>query len=78
MSLLAHAPALQVVLPLISAPLAVLLRHRNAAFIVVTAGAWAAFAAAIALWLQVAESGVISYHIGNWAPPWGIEYRWTA
>ncbi len=75
MSLLAHAPALQVVLPLVSAPLAVLLRHRNAAFAVVTAGAWAAFAAAIALWLQVGESGVISYHIGNWAPPWGIEYR---
>jgi multicomponent Na+:H+ antiporter subunit D len=71
----AHLPALQVVLPLLSAPLAVLLRHGGLAFIVVTAGAWAAFAAAVGLWLQVGEVGVVSYHIGNWAPPWGIEYR---
>ncbi len=75
MSLLAHLPALQVVLPLISAPLAVLLRHGGFAFVIVTAAAWAAFAAAIGLWLQVGEVGVISYSIGNWPPPWGIEYR---
>ncbi|MBI2508564.1 MAG: monovalent cation/H+ antiporter subunit D family protein [Betaproteobacteria bacterium] len=25
--------------------------------------------------LQVADGSVISYAIGNWAPPWGIEYR---
>ncbi|PKO87424.1 MAG: cation:proton antiporter [Betaproteobacteria bacterium HGW-Betaproteobacteria-12] len=71
----AHLPALQVVLPLLSAPLAVLLRHGGFAFAVVTAAAWAAFAAAIGLWWQVGEVGVISYHIGSWAPPWGIEYR---
>lgn len=75
MSLSAHLPALQVVLPLLSAPLAVLLRHGGIAFVIVTAGAWAAFAAAIGLWLQVGEVGTISYHIGSWAPPWGIEYR---
>ncbi|GAB1392215.1 monovalent cation/H+ antiporter subunit D family protein [Rhodocyclaceae bacterium] len=75
MSLAAHLPALQVVLPLLSAPLAVLLRHGGFAFAIVTAGAWAAFAAAIGLWLQVSELGVISYHLGSWAPPWGIEYR---
>lgn len=77
MSLALHLPALQVVLPLISAPLAVLLRHGGLAFAVVTAAAWAAFACAIGLWLQVGqvEGGVISYHIGSWPPPWGIEYR---
>jgi multicomponent Na+:H+ antiporter subunit D len=78
MSLAQHLPALQVVLPLISAPLAVLLRHRGIAFAIVTAGAWAAFAAAISLWLQVDQlpaGGAIAYHIGNWPPPWGIEYR---
>ena len=75
MSLAEHLPALQVVLPLISAPVAVLLRRGRLAFAVVTAGAWAAFAIAIALWLQVDADGTISYHIGNWAPPWGIEYR---
>jgi hypothetical protein len=76
-SLALHLPVLQVVLPLISAPLAVLLRHGGLAFAIVTAAAWAAFACSIALWLQVghAEGGVISYAIGNWPPPWGIEYR---
>ncbi len=75
MNLAAHLPALQVVLPLISAPLAVLLRRDGLAFAIVTAAAWAAFATAILLWFQVNADGVISYHIGNWEPPWGIEYR---
>lgn len=75
MSLAQHLPALQVVLPLISAPLAVLLRRGGLAFAIVTAAAWAAFATAIALWLQVDSGGTISYHIGSWEPPWGIEYR---
>jgi multicomponent Na+:H+ antiporter subunit D len=74
-SIAAHLPALQVVLPLLSAPLAVLLRHGGFACAVVTAGAWTAFAAAIGLWLQTGEAGIVSYHIGSWAPPWGIEYR---
>ncbi|MBS1211238.1 MAG: dehydrogenase/oxidoreductase, partial [Proteobacteria bacterium] len=75
MSLAQHLPALQVVLPLISAPLAVLSRRAGWAFVIVTSAAWAAFAIAIALWLQVDLSGLVSYPIGNWEPPWGIEYR---
>jgi len=75
MSLAQHLPALQVVLPLISAPLSVLLRRGSIAFALVTAAAWASFAIAIALWWQVDTSGVISYQIGHWQPPWGIEYR---
>jgi len=78
MTLAAHLPALQVVLPLLAAPVAVLLRHGGLAFAVVTAAAWAAFATAIGLWLQIghgSDGHVISYHIGSWPPPWGIEYR---
>ncbi|OFZ98991.1 MAG: cation:proton antiporter, partial [Betaproteobacteria bacterium RIFCSPLOWO2_02_FULL_62_17] len=70
-----HLPALQVVVPLVSAPLAVLLRHGGPAFLVVTAASWAAFATAIQLWLDTAGGTVISYAIGSWQPPWGIEYR---
>jgi multicomponent Na+:H+ antiporter subunit D len=76
--LITHLPALQVVVPLLAAPLAVLLRKGTLAFVAVTAAAWAAFACAVALWLQVdalGPNGVISYAIGNWPPPWGIEYR---
>ncbi|MBM3346262.1 MAG: monovalent cation/H+ antiporter subunit D family protein [Betaproteobacteria bacterium] len=70
-----HLPALQVVIPLVSAPLAVLVRRADAAFLIVTAASWAAFATAIALWLGTGDGATISYAIGNWQPPWGIEYR---
>ncbi|MEO5882314.1 MAG: monovalent cation/H+ antiporter subunit D family protein [Caldimonas sp.] len=75
MSLVQHLPALQVVVPLLAAPLAVLLRQRRLAFAVVLAASWCALATAVALWLRVAEHGTISYAIGSWPPPWGIEYR---
>lgn len=75
MSLAAHLPALQVVIPLLAAPLTVLLRRRAYAFGVALAASWVAFAIAVLLWLRVADSGTISYAMGNWPPPWGIEYR---
>jgi len=74
-SIAAHLPALQVVVPLISAPLAVLLRRGTPAFVLATAASWIALAAALGLWVEVSRTGVISYAIGNWPPPWGIEYR---
>jgi len=75
MSLAQHLPALQVVVPLIAAPLTVLLRRRSLAFAIVLAASWSALAIAVLLWLQVGERGTISYAIGNWPAPWGIEYR---
>ena len=71
----AHLPPLQVVVPLISAPLCVLLRNPRMAWGLATAATWASFAIALALLDQVAESGPISYALGDWAAPWGIEYR---
>lgn len=75
MSVMAHLPALQVVVPLMAAPLTVLLRRRDLAFGVALVASWAALAIAVLLWLQVEEAGTLSYAIGNWPPPWGIEYR---
>jgi len=75
MSLAAHLPALQVVVPLLAAPVTVLMRRRAYAFGVALAASWVALAIAVLLWLRVADSGTISYAIGNWPPPWGIEYR---
>lgn len=75
MSFAQHLPALQVVVPLLAAPLTVLLRRRALAFFTVLAASWFAFAVAVLLWLRVADTGTISYAIGNWPPPWGIEYR---
>lgn len=75
MNLALHLPALQVVVPLLAAPLALLLRASTAVFALVLAGSWAAFGVAVLIWLQVAETGSISYAMGSWQPPWGIEYR---
>jgi multicomponent Na+:H+ antiporter subunit D len=75
MSIVQHLPALQVVVPLLAAPLTVLLRRRSLAFGVALVASWTALATAIALWLKVADGGSISYAIGSWPPPWGIEYR---
>ena len=70
-----HLPALQVVVPLIAAPACVLLRGKNWAFTLALLATWAAFATSCSLLAKVLESGVISYELGGWAAPWGIEYR---
>lgn len=68
-------PALQVALPLLAAPLIVLLRRANIAWFVAVAASWASLAIALLLFMHVAENGVISYAMGSWPAPWGIEYR---
>lgn len=71
----AHLPALQVVLPLIAAPLMVLARRGSIAYGLMLAVAWVSLLISLLLAQQVAALGPISYHLGSWAPPWGIEYR---
>ncbi|MCG7920524.1 MAG: monovalent cation/H+ antiporter subunit D family protein [Candidatus Thiodiazotropha lotti] len=70
-----HISLLLVIVPLIAAPLvAVLPRGRlpwAASFFVSVV---CAVFAGIQLW-SVLQGGVISYELGGWAPPWGIEYR---
>jgi multicomponent Na+:H+ antiporter subunit D len=70
-----HLPALQVVLPLIAAPLIVLVRSRSFAWLATTAVSYACLVIAVQLFSRVAASGPISYAIGSWPAPWGIEYR---
>lgn len=75
MKLLEHLPALQVVLPLVCGPLIVLVRRQRLAWLLATGVSWTCLAIAITLAARVVEAGPISYAIGNWPPPWGIEYR---
>jgi multicomponent Na+:H+ antiporter subunit D len=70
-----HLPALQVVIPLLAAPLCVVLRRPAHAWILAAAVSWTTFAVAVLLLIRVLEHGVLSYHLGGWEPPWGIEYR---
>lgn len=72
----AHLPALQVVIPLLAAPLCALLRRSPSAWALTTTVCWITWLIAVALLHQVLTTGTpISYEMGGWAPPWGIEYR---
>ena len=71
-------PILQVVLPLIAAPLCVLLRRSGLAWAFTTLITWCLLAISILLLIRVMAGGVISYRLGGWAPPFGIEYRLDA
>ena len=70
-----HAPALQVALPLAAAPLCLLLRSPRLAWALATAVSWSALGIALLLLRQVMLSGPLSYALGDWAAPLGIEYR---
>ncbi|MCF8476239.1 MAG: monovalent cation/H+ antiporter subunit D family protein [Pseudolabrys sp.] len=68
-------PILQVVVPLIAALLVGFMRGATLAFALTLVVSWILpFIAGALLW-QVLASGPISYHLGSWPPPWGIEYR---
>jgi len=70
-----HTSFLLVVLPLIFAPItAVLPRGRLPWLATLIVTLTCAVLAGMQL-LAVIDGGVISYELGGWAPPWGIEYR---
>ena len=70
-----HLPVLQILIPLVAAPLCLLLRNRVAVTALAIAVTWVTFAVSVALMATVLQQGQISYELGGWAPPWGIEYR---
>jgi multicomponent Na+:H+ antiporter subunit D len=70
-----HLPALQVVIPLLAAPTCVLLRRTSLAWLMSFAVACVSLGVALLLLRQVVDGPAISYSIGGWPPPWGIEYR---
>jgi multicomponent Na+:H+ antiporter subunit D len=70
-----HLPVLQVVVPLLAAPLCVLVRGSRASWSLAMLISWLVLAmAACQLW-QVHSVGPVVYQLGGWAEPWGIEYR---
>lgn len=69
-----HLLALLVILPLLAAPVALLLPGRRAPWWLATLIGWLVFALAIGLVVRVA-GGPVEYWMGGWEPPWGIAYR---
>ncbi len=66
---------LPVITPLVLAPITLLLPKGRASWAWATLVSWLTFAACIFVLKTVAETGLISYYLGDWAPPLGIEYR---
>ncbi|MEO1103588.1 MAG: proton-conducting transporter membrane subunit, partial [Pseudomonadota bacterium] len=70
-----NLPILQVILPLMAAPLCVLVRRGQAAWALATGVTWMTFAISWSLLQSVLRYGFISYAVGDWPAPWGIELR---
>jgi len=73
-----HLPALQVVVPLLVAPLIVLMRVRGLPWAAATATSLVTFAIAVGLTNTVLESYSVTYEMGSWRAPYGIELHVTS
>ncbi|MDJ0957083.1 MAG: monovalent cation/H+ antiporter subunit D family protein [Arenicellales bacterium] len=70
----AHLPALQVVIPLLAAPACVVVRQSTLTWLLALLVSWISFAIALTLLVQTFFNGPMSYELGGWAAPLGIEY----
>ena len=61
---LQNLPVLVVVIPLLLAPILAIITAPRVAWAVSVAGVGSAFR----------RLGRVTYHLGNWEPPWGIEF----
>ena len=70
-----HLPILQVLIPFITAPIIVFIGRRELAWPLAFIASLSSFLVACLLLSKVIGGEIISYKIGGWAPPLGIEYR---
>lgn len=71
-----HLPILQVLIPMIGALIAALVRNGTLGWVIALVATWSSLAVCFLLLHQVlAASGPISYVFGGWTVPVGIEYR---
>ncbi|TRX56452.1 monovalent cation/H+ antiporter subunit D family protein [Thalassomonas sp. M1454] len=73
--MIAHLPILQVVIPLMAAPICLILNRSKLAWLFALIVSGVSCLVSILLLQQVMTTGVISYELGGWQAPWGIEYR---
>lgn len=70
-----HFPVLAILLPLIGAPLCMLLGRNMLAWMFASIVSALSFLVSVGLLMATLEHGVVSYAVGGWEPPWGIEMR---
>lgn len=73
--LIENISVLVVIIPLMSAPICVILRNGTIAWAFATIIAFITFALAVTMLGHVMDNGTILYKMGNWDAPWGIVYR---
>ncbi len=76
MNLAANLPIIVIIIPLLAAiiiPVAAM-AERRVAWIIAVIASLCSFLSALALLCAVLKDGPISYWLGGWEPPWGIEY----
>ena len=73
-SILNNLPALQVVVPLLLAPIAILISIPILSWIIAFIGSAFCVFSSLYLFSLVYTNGTIKYFMGGWLPPYGIEY----
>lgn len=75
LTIIDQLPMLTVVVPMLAAPLCVLIGNRHIAWLLAFLASVFSFVFSTHMLLQVMDGDILSYHMGGWAPPLGIEYR---
>ena len=70
-----HLPILQVIVPLLFAPIVLLFQPRGLAWAVTAAVCALSFAIAVQMAILVLNGPPLIYEVGGWAPPFGIALR---
>ena len=69
-----HLPILQVVLPLLAAPACLIFVRARSIWLFTCLACLLTFGISVALFIHVSDVGPLSYEVGGWPAPWGIEY----
>ena len=70
-----HLSLLIVVIPLLAAPVVAMLPNGRSPWAFSMLVSWLVFSLTCWQLVNVNTGNVISYELGGWSPPWGIEYR---
>jgi multicomponent Na+:H+ antiporter subunit D len=76
-AILQHLPVLMIALPILFAPIIAILptRKRDLCWLLAYGVCGLIFLWSCYLMLQVSSVGEVTYYMGNWPPPFGIEYK---
>ena len=69
-----HLPIIQILVPFIAAPICLLIGGKTSSWLIAFISSVTCLIISISLLSEVSDGSSISYHIGGWPPPVGIEY----